>query len=214
MSLQESIRRILKEEVNEIYSKPSEKMDILIERWLNKLFSGAKMYHKETWKTRHDFEWCNNGLEIASVTLFFDEDKYIYDDKRPTSKRNFESGELSIPKSLIDDLVNYVPISRNYLRYKIEEWFDDNIFPSVMDKMERTDIRIEEIKEYPKKAEVCVPPVEKPEGVSEEDMIELVLKTTLYKRNDLLKHEEEEPGFIEKIYLGKLHNSEMDRLRG
>jgi hypothetical protein len=214
MSLQESIRRILKEEVNEIYSKPSEKMDRIIESWLEKLFSGAKMYHKESWKTRHDFEWCNNGLEIASVTLFFNDDENVYDDKRPTSERDFESGSLSIPKSLIDDLINYVPIRRNYLKYKIEEWFDDNIFPSIMDKMERTDIRIEEIKEYPKKAEVCVPPVEKPEGVTEEDMIELVLKTTLYKRNDLLKHEEEEPGFIEKIYLGKLHNAEMDRLRG
>ena len=131
MSLQESIRRILKEEINEIYSKPSEKMNKLIERWLNKLFSGAKMYHKETWKTRHDFEWCHHGLEIASVTLFFNEDKNIYDDKRPTSKRNFESGELSIPKSLIDDLVNYVPIRRNYLRYKIEEWFDVAKYPQI-----------------------------------------------------------------------------------
>ena len=214
MSLQESIRRILKEEINEIYSKPSEKMNKLIERWLNKLFSGAKMYHKETWKTRHDFEWCNNGLEIASVTLFFNEDKNIYDDKRPTSKRNFESGELSIPKSLIDDLVNYVPIRRNYLRYKIEEWFDDNIFPSVMDKMKRTDIRIEEINEYPKKADVCVPPVEKPEDVTEEEMIELILKTTLHKRDGLLRREEEEHGYIERLYLDKLHNAEMDRLRG
>ena len=214
MNIQESIRRILKEEINEIYSKPSEKMNKLIERWLNKLFSGAKMYHKETWKTRHDFEWCNNGLEIASVTLFFNEDKNIYDDKRPTSKRNFESGELSIPKSLIDDLVNYVPIRRNYLRYKIEEWFDDNIFPSVMDKMKRTDIRIEEINEYPKKAEVCVPPVEKPEDVTEEEMIELILKTTLHKRDGLLRREEEEHGYIERLYLDKLHNAEMDRLRG
>jgi hypothetical protein len=80
--------------------------------------------------------------------------------------------------------------------------------------MERTDIRIEEINEYPIKAEVCVPPVERPEDVTEEDMIELILKTTLYKRDDLLRREEEEPGFIEKTYLDKLHNAEMDRLRG
>ena len=41
----------------------------------------------------------------------------------------------------------------------------------IMDKIKRTDIRIEEINEYPKKAEVCVPPVEKPEDVTEEEMI-------------------------------------------
>jgi hypothetical protein len=145
MNLQETIKKILKEEINEIYSRPSEKMDILIDRWLSKLFSGAKMYHEETWKTRHDFEWCNNGLEVASMVLFFNDDEDVYDDNRPTSEREFERGSLSIPKSLIDDLVNYVPIRRNYLRYKVEEWFDDNIFPSVIDKMGRTDIHIEEI---------------------------------------------------------------------
>ena len=214
MNLRYTIKTILREDVNEMYSKPSEKMDLLITRWLDNLFSGAKMYHKESWKTRHDFESCNKGIEIANVTLFFDEDVNVFDDKRLTSERDFESGSLSIPKSLIDDLVKYVPIRRNYLRYKIEEWFDDNIFPSVMDTMGRTDIYIEEINEYPEKAEVCVPPVEKPEGVTEEDMIELILKTTLHKRDALLKREKETPGYIEKLYLDKLHNAEMDRLRG
>jgi hypothetical protein len=214
MNLRNNIKKILKEEVNEIYSKPSEKMDRIIETWLEKLFSGAKMYHKESWKTRHDFEWCNNGLEIANVTLFFNDDEDVYDDKRPTSERDFESGSLTIPKSLIDDLVNYVPIRRNYLRYKIEEWFEDNIFPSVIDTMKRTDIHIQEITEHPEKAQICVPPVEKPEGVTEEDMIDLILKTTLYKRDGIQKMEENEPGWIEKTYLGKLHNAEMDRLRG
>jgi hypothetical protein len=214
MNIRYTIKTILREDVNEMYSKPSEKMDLLITRWLDNLFSGAKMYHKESWKTRHDFEWCNKGIEIANVTLFFDEDANVFDDKRLTSERDFESGSLSIPKSLIDDLVKYVPIRRNYLRYKIEEWFDDNIFPSVVDTMGRTDIYIEEINEYPEKAEVCVPPVEKPEGVTEEDMIELILKTTLHKRDALLKREKETPGYIEKLYLDKLHNAEIDRLRG
>ena len=212
-NIQESIRRILKEEVNEMYSKPSENTDRIIENWLDKLFSGAKMYHEETWNTRHDFEWCNNGLEIARVILYFQVDE-VRDDKRTTSERDFESGSLSIPKSLIDDLVNYVPIRRNYLKYKIEEWFEDNIFPSVIDKMGRNDIYIQEINEYPKVVQVCAPPVEKPEGITQDDMIDYVVKTTLYKKNELLKKEEEEPGFIEKTYLGKLHNAEIERLRG
>jgi hypothetical protein len=213
MNLQETIKKILKEEINEIYSRPSEKMDRIIDAWLEKLFSGAKMYYKETYKSRHDFDWCNNGLEIASVILNFNNNEDVYDDKRPTSERDFEKGSVTIPKSLIDDLVNYVPIRRNYLKYKIEEWFEDNILPSVIDKMGRPDIYINEIIEYPKKVEVCVPPVEKPEGVTEDEMIDHILKTTLYKRDELLKHEEEEPGFIEKTYLGKLHNAEIDRLR-
>jgi hypothetical protein len=68
---------------------------------------------------------------------------------------------------------------------------------------------------YKKEGGVCVPPIKtKPEDVTEEDMIEHILKTTLYKRNEILKHEEEEPGWIEKTYLQKLRSAEYDRLNG
>lgn len=214
MNLRTTIKTILREEVNEMYSKPSEKMDTIITRWLDNLFTGSKMYYKESWKTRHDFEWCNKGMEIASVTLYFNNDENVYDDKRPTSERNFEEGTLSIPESIVNELRDYVPIRRNYLRYKIEEWFDDNIFPEVIKTMGRNDINIGQFSEYPKTAQICVPPVEKPEDVTEEEMIELILKTTLHKRDSLLRREEEEPGYIERLYLDKLHNAEMNRVRG
>lgn len=214
MNLRTTIKTILREEVLEMYSKPSENMDKIITRWLDNLFAGSKMYYKESWKTRHDFEWCNKGMEIASVILFFDNDDNVYHDKRPTSERNFEEGTLSIPESIVDELRTYVPIRRNYLRYKIEEWFDDNIMPEVIKTMGRNDINIGQFSEHPKTAKICVPPVEKPEGVTEEEMIELILKTTLHKRDGLLRHEEEEPGYIERLYLDKLHNAEMNRVRG
>lgn len=213
MSLKQTIRRVLREQVNEAYLKPSENMEKLINNWLEKLFSGSKMYYEQSYKTRHDFEWCNNGKEIATVILFFDEDTSVNSDKRPTSERDFKSGSLSIPKSTLNDLLRIVPIKRNYLKYKIEEWFDNNILPTLIDKMGRTDIQIDEINEYPETVQVCVPPVEKPDDVTLEDMIDLVIKNTLFKRNELLRYEEEEPGYIEKIYLGKLRNTESQKLR-
>ena len=210
MNLQETIRRVLREEVNEANLRPNENTNKLIGRWLEKLFSGSKMYYGESYKTRHDFEWCNKGLEIARVTLFFEETN----DKRPTSERDFHSGTLTIPKSIIDNLITYVPIRRNYLKHKIIEWFEGNILPSMVEKMGRDDIEIDELREHPANAEVCVPPVEKPEGVTQEEMIDLILKKTLFRIDDLLKYEEEEPGYIEKLYLGKLQNAEIGRLRG
>jgi hypothetical protein len=45
-------------------------------------------------------------------------------------------------------------------------------------------------------------------------MIELILKTTLFRRDDIMKQEEESPGWIEKTYLEKLRSAEDDRLRG
>ena len=130
------------------------------------------------------------------------------------SERNFEEGTLMIPESIVNELRDYVPIRRNYLRYKIEEWFDDNIMPEVTKTMGRNDINIGQFSEHPKTAQVCVPPVEKPEDVTEEEMIEYILKTTLHRRDGLLRREEEEPGYIERLYLDKLHNAEMNRVRG
>lgn len=208
--MRQIIRRILREEVNEASLRPNEKTNKLITKWLETIFSGSKMYYEEIYKTRHDFKWCNTGLEIASVVLYFEDTN----DKRPTSDRDFDSGTLFIPKSIIDDLVTYVPIRRNYVKHKIIEWFEGNVLPVMAEKMGRDDIEIDELREHPAKTEVCVPPVEKPEGVTQEEMIDLILKKTLFKRNELLKYEEEEPGYIEKLYLGKLQNAERDRLRG
>ena len=210
MNIQETIRRILREEVTEAYLKPNQDADKIINNWLEKLFSGSKMYYRKSYETRYDFEWCNKGYEIANVTLFFEET----DDAMTTSEMDFSEGKLSIPKNTMDNFLKHLPMRRNYLKYKIEEWFDDNIFPSVIEKMGRNDIHIAEVKEYPEKAQVCVPPIEKPEGVTQEDMIELILSTTLFRRNELLAQEEEKPGYIEKLYLGKLQNAERDRLRG
>lgn len=213
MNLKESIRRILIEEVNEAYLKPSENTDKLIYRWLEKLFSGSKMYHQKSYETRHDFYWCNKGKQIANVILFFNEDNSIYSDKRPTSERDFYEGNLTIPKSTIDNLITYVPIRKNYVKHRIIEWFERNVLPAVSEKMGRDDMEIDEISEYPSEPEVCVPPVEKPEGITQEEMIDLILKTTLFKRNELLKYEEDSPGYIERVYLGKLQNAEIERLR-
>lgn len=214
MNLQETIRRILRQEVNEANLRPNENTDKLIDRWLEKLFSGSKMYYEESYKTRHDFIWCNKGKEIAHVILFFNEDQSVYSDKRPTSERDFVEGNLTIPKSTIDNLITYVPIRKNYVKHKIIDWFERNVLPAVSEKMGRDDIEIDEISEYPSEPEVCVPPVEKPEGVTQEDMIDLILKKTLFRIDDLLRYEEEEPGYIEKLYLGKLRNAEIERLRG
>jgi len=213
MNLRKNIKRILRREISEAYYKPTEKIDNLINDWLNELFSGSKMYHEETWKSRHDFEWCNKGLEIAHLILFFHTDESVYEDKRPTSERDFQEGQLMIPKSIIDDLTLYVPIRRNYLKYKIEEWFDDNMFSSVTENMGRTDIQIDEIIENPNETKVCVPPIKKPENVTEDDMVQHILKTTLFKIDDILKHEEKEPGWIEKTYLSKLRNEKIKELR-
>ena len=43
-------------------------------------------------------------------------------------------------------------------------------------------------------------------------MMDLIKKTTLFSYKDMEKYEEDEPGWIEKTYLGKLWGKEHERV--
>jgi len=212
--MKELIRNILKEEVNRRYSKPTLKVEQLVYRWLNDYFDGAQMYHNKSWESTHSFEFCNNGKEMLDVILYFHNDDNVYDDKRKTEERDFEKGYLMIPKNIMEELSSDIPVRISYLKYIFEEWFDDTYLGEIQKFMGRNDIYISEFDITSRDAEICVPPVTKPEDVTEEDMIEYILQTTLYSRDKILKYENEEPGFIEKTYLSKLRDAEMNRVRG
>ena len=212
--MKDLIRHILKEEVSRKYDKPTPKIEHLVYRWLNDYFDGAQMYHNKSWESTHSFEFCNNGKEIMDVIFYFHNDDNVYDDKRKTEERDFESGSMIISKNILSELSSDIPVRLSYLKYIFEEWFDDTYLGEIQKFMGRNDIYISEFDITSVDAQICVPPVTKPEDVTEEDMIELILKTTLFKRDQLLKYENEEPGFIEKTYLGKLRDAEMKRVRG
>jgi hypothetical protein len=208
------IRHILKEEVNRKYDKPTPKIEQLVYQWLNDYFDGVQMYHNKSWESTHSFEFCNNGKEIMDVILYFHNDDNVYDDKRKTEERDFESGSMIISKNILSELSSDIPVRLSYLKYIFEEWFDDTYLGEIQKFMGRNDIHISEFDISSVDAQICVPPVTKPEDVTEEDMIELILKTTLFKMNDILKNEEETPGWIEKTYLEKLRGADRERLRG
>jgi hypothetical protein len=207
------IRHILKEEVTRKYSKPTTKVEQLVFRWLNDYFDGAQMYHNKSWETRHDFEFCNNGKEIMDVILYFHDDENVYDDKRKTEERDFESGSITIPKNILKELSSDIPVRVSYLKYIFEEWFDDTYLGEIQKVMGRNDIYISEFDIMNVDAQTCVPPMTKPEEVTDDEMIDFIVKNTLWNAKDLIKKEEETPGYIDKLYIDKLRQSEIERVR-
>lgn len=208
MNLQEHIKRVLREEVNKKYLKPSEKSEKFILNRLNDMASGAEIYHIENYKTRHDFEFCKNGKTIMNLVLFFEET----DDNTPTSDREFETSTLTIPTDFVNGILGIFPIRKNYLNYIIEEWFEDTFLSKISNMMGRNDISVDELG-LSDSVYTCVPPIkEVPEGVTQDEMIDYITKKTLYKQKDLLALEEREPGYIEDLYLKKLRNDELKRL--
>jgi hypothetical protein len=208
MKLQERIRKVLKEEVNKKYLKPSEKSEKLILDRLNNMASGVEIYHLKSYDTRHDFEFCKNGKVIMNLALFFEETD---DNDIPTSDRGFETSTLSIPSNFVDGILGIFPIRKNYLNYIIEEWFEDTFLDKISNMIGRNDISVEELG-LSDRSYSCVPPMTKPEGVTQDEMIKVIMNGTLWRKRDLLALEEREPGSIEDMYLTKLRNNEIARL--
>jgi hypothetical protein len=208
MNLNEHIKKVLREEVNKKYLKPSEKSEKFILDRLNSMASGAEIYHVESYKTRHDFEFCKNGKQIMNLELFFEETN----DRTPTSDRKFETSTLVIQEDFVGGLLGAFPVRRNYLYYIIEEWFEDTFLSKISNMMGRNDISVEELS-FNDRSYVCVPPIkEVPEGVTQDEMIKVIMNNTLWRKRDLLALEEREPGSIEWMYLNKLRNNEVNRL--
>jgi len=208
------IRHILKEEVNKKYPKPTPNVEKLIYNWLNDYFDGAQMYQMKDYAFSYTFEWCNGGMEIAQAVVDFDHDHDAWNDNRKTSERDFESGEFWIPKDIMNNLQTDIPVRRNYLKYVVEEWFEDTLLEKIQSGLGRNDISINSFSEHPEKSQVCVPPVSKPEEVTDDEMIDFIVKNTLFKRDELEKRIVDEREWLEKLYTDKLRGAEIDRVRG
>lgn len=217
-SLKESIKNVLDEEIVKKYAKPTEKIDRLVYNWLNSYFDGSQMYVNEVWKDfRFDFEFCKDGKEIASISFEFDDTSPDWGDrdKRPLSERKFDQSSLSVYPVLLDEIQMNIPIRRNYLGYLIEEWFEDVQLEKIQNILKRNDLSVDKFNEITyERQPICVPPVEIPEDVSMDDMVEYIMDNTLFSREDLKKHEEDQPGWVERIYLSKLRDEEKKRVGG
>jgi hypothetical protein len=215
--MKELIRKILKEEINKKFTKPNEKLDSLVYNWLDNYFDGSQIYKEEFWKN-HGFQYnfCKNGREIADLRVVFDDKSPDWgpNDKRPTSERSVEEVWLIIYPIMVNELVTDIPIRKNYLLYLIEEWFEDTKLDEIQQGFNRNDLSLDYVSltTSRNKGEICVPPVPKPEGVTMQDMMDYLKKNTLYSYKDMEEHEEEQPGWIEELYLAKLHGEETKRV--
>jgi hypothetical protein len=216
-SLRESIKNMIDEEVTKKYSKPNEKLDKVVYKWLDNYFEGSQIYKNEYWKYHgFSFEFCKNGREIADLRVEFDDRSPDWgpSDKRPTNERTVKEVMLFIYPVMIDELITDIPIRKNYLLYLIEEWFEDTQLDKIQQMFNRNDLSLDYVSVFEgrKRGDICVPRPTKPEDMSMQEMMDYIKKNTLFSYKDMEEHEEEEPGWIEDTYLRKLHSKEQERV--
>jgi hypothetical protein len=216
-TMKESIRNILLQEVNKKYSKPTEKVDKLVYRWLDNYFEGSQIYKEEYWKYHgFSFKFCKNGREIVDLRIEFDDRSPDWgpSDKRPTNERSVKEVMLYIYPVMIDELITDIPVRKNYLLYLIEEWFEDTKLDEIQRGFNRNDLSLDYVSvfESKKRGDICVPPISKPEDIEMQEIMDYIKKTTLFSYEDMEENEEEEPGWIEDMYLKILNAKEQERL--
>ena len=145
-----------------------------IVKYMDEYISKGK--RKITSKTRNygnlREDWCVDEKETITAVYFFDEGK-------------FRNGHLFISKSIVESLATLLSIRKTYVLHVILEWYDETMVPKFENIVEEYGLQIDEI-DTSEKTHVCIPESEKPEGITDEEMIDYIVDHTLYTKLEVL----------------------------
>lgn len=132
-------------------------------------------------------EWCINGKNNISATYYFD-------------KGEFKHGYLSISKDIVTKLSNLLTVRPSYILHVIEEWYDETMVPKFEEIIGESGLSTNEII-VTNGEEDCIPESVKPEGISDEEMIDYITKNTLYRIEQVVNKVESGEEDLEDLYL-------------
>jgi hypothetical protein len=132
-------------------------------------------------------DWCINGKETISAFYYFE-------------KGEFERGSLSISKKIVESLSNLLSIRRSYVVHVIEEWYDDTMVPKFEEISGESGLSIDDVDVWDKEHPCRTEPV-KPEGITDEEMIDFINNNTAYRREEIIDKLESGERDLEDFYL-------------
>ena len=168
------MKYIITEEQYRKLNKSSDKITNFIIKYMNEYISNGE--RKYTNKSRNygnlKEDWCINGKETIHAVYYFE-------------KGNFQLGSLSISKSIIENLSNLLSVRRSYVLHVIEEWYDDTMVPKFEEISGESGLSINEIDILSREHDCIEEPV-KPEGITDEEMIDYIANNTLYSKDEVI----------------------------
>lgn len=132
-------------------------------------------------------DWCIDGKEAISSYYYFDDGK-------------FDKGNLSVDKELIENISKLFSIKPSYVFHVIEEWYEDVMVPKFEKIVGESGLYINSIYAKERTYE-CIPEATKPEGITDEEMIDFIVNNTLYRKPEVIKKIESGERDLEDFYL-------------
>jgi len=183
------MKYIITEEQYRKLGKSSQSISNFIVRYLNQYIDGGK--RKVTPKSRNygnlREDWCVDGKE--TITAIYD-----LEDGR------FSQGYLMVSKNLVNTISELLSIRKQYVLHVIIEWYDETMVPKFEQIVGESGLSIEEISAFDRDPE-CIPEPEKPEGITDEEMIDFIVRNTLYKEEDVIEKIESGEESLEDLFL-------------
>lgn len=170
-------------------NKSSQQITNAIIKYLNEYISNGE--RKITKKSRNygNFreDWCVNGKQTISVFYYFEKDE-------------FEKGSMSISKKIVESLSKLLSVRRSYVVHVIEEWYDETMVPKFEKITGESGLSINEVDVWDLETP-CRPEPVKPEGITDEEMIDFISNNTLYSKDDVIEKIESGERELEDFYL-------------
>lgn len=134
LNLDERIKLDINENLNNNYIKSSESIENEIFNFFEALFLKHKFFdvkNTQYWAYGNLFgSWCLDDRMNITI-LFYFEDEDGDEDGDGVSNRKFNEGRLNVSQSLLDFILSYYNVRKNYMLYLLEEWFESNMLSDI-----------------------------------------------------------------------------------
>jgi hypothetical protein len=132
-------------------------------------------------------DWCIDGKGTLSSYYYFDEG-------------SFDKGQLIVAKEMVETISNLFSVKPSYVLHVIEEWYEDVMIPKFEKIVGESGLYINRIDTIERTYD-CIPEPVKPEGITDDEMIDFIVKNTLHRRPDVIKTIESGRRDLEDFYL-------------
>ena len=194
------MKYIITEEQYRKLNRSSQSISNAIVKYINQYIDGGK--RKVTPKSRNygnlREDWCVDGKEVITAIYYFKDGR-------------FGQGYLMISKSFVDVLTTALSLRKSYVLHVILEWYDETMVPKFEQIVGESGLSIEDIDTSDREYE-CTPEPEKPEGITDEEMIDYIVKNTLYDKEDLIRRIESGDENLDDLYLHIVDIQDRERI--
>ena len=132
-------------------------------------------------------DWCINGKETMHAIYRFEDDK-------PSS------GTLLVSENLIETIMSLFGVKKTFILHTIEEWYEDTMVPKFEDIIGEKGLFLDTVDTLDKDYD-CILEPEKPEGITDEEMIDFIDDNTAYNRQEIIDQIESGKRDLEDFYL-------------